>query len=50
MSARMLMLLLWLLNLHAMAIFVVSMLLFVSKWFPYGPLMVSLRTWLYSVF
>lgn len=42
--------LLWLLNLHAMVIFLMSMLLFVSKWFPYGPLMVSLRTWLYSVF
>ncbi len=35
---------------HATLVFAISMLLTVTKWFPYGSLTIGLREWLYKVF
>jgi hypothetical protein len=35
---------------HAVLVFCIGVLLFVSKWFPYGSAMRMLREWLYRFF
>lgn len=35
---------------HSVAIFCLSLMLFVAKWFPYGNFITRLQQWLYRVF
>ena len=37
-------------TLHAWLTFAVGLLLFLSKWFPYGTPMIRMREWLYKFF
>jgi len=39
-----------LLTVHAALVFTLGLLLFVSKWFPYGSFLKGMRAWLYRYF
>ena len=39
-----------LLAVHAVLVFSLALLLFISKWFPYGPYLPRIREWLYHIF
>jgi hypothetical protein len=43
-------LLFWMLTINAALCYCIGLLLFISKWFPYGRTMMRIREWLYAFF